>query len=172
MGQADRGDTGGAAWLVVGKPAQLGDGQGGHGDASNGVGPGAAAAGLVALPQILDELVGGCGAAGVVPQQGRTDDPPVGIEEDHAVLLAADGQGGDVIEPADGVDDLPQRPPPVVGMDLRAGRVGGPGLADEDAGGGVANDDLARLRRGVDAGDEGHTNSFHDDDGGRGRKAL
>jgi len=79
----------------------------------------------------------------------------------HAVLLPAHGQGGDVVEAAGIVDRLPQRPPPTIGVDLGAIGMRRLGLADEGAGDGVADDDLAGLRRGVDAGDECHAASFH-----------
>ena len=42
-----------------------------------------------------DQPAGVGGALGVVPQLGRPDDPPVGVEHDHAVLLAGDADRGD-----------------------------------------------------------------------------
>ena len=46
------------------------------------------------------QVGGGLGRAGVVPQQRRPHDRAGLVEADHAVLLAADGDGGDVVEPA------------------------------------------------------------------------
>src|SRR5690606_24040795 len=94
--------------------------------------------------------------AGVVPQQGGPDDPAVLVQGDHPVLLAADGDGGDVVQPASLPDRRVERVLPGGRVDLGALRMAGAARAEDGAAAGVADDDLARLRRGVDAGDEGH----------------
>ena len=159
--EADGGDAARIVGLMIRQPAQLGDRQRGDRDAADGVGPGLPSGRLVSIAQLADEIAGGLGRTGVVPQQGGSDDLAVGVEDDHAVLLPAHGQGGDVVEAAGVVDRLPQRPPPMIGVDLGAIGMRRLGLADEGAGDGVADDDLAGLRRGVDAGDECHAASFH-----------
>lgn len=158
--QADGSDTGGVLGFVVRQPAQLGDGEGGDEHAAHGVGPGPGPGRRVTVAELADEVSGGVGAACVVPQERGADDLAVGVEADHAVLLAAHGQSGHVGQSADGVNHLGEGGPPVVGVDLGAVRVAGPGLAHERTGGGVTDDDLAGLGRGVDAGDERHNEAF------------
>ena len=75
------------------------------------------------------------------------------VEQHHAVLLPADRDGGDAVEDAVPTRLLPGRPP-VAGVDLGAVGVGGATGADHLPGLGVADDDLARLGRRVDPGDE------------------
>ena len=72
------------------------------------------------------------------------------------MLLTAHAQRGHVVQAVGGVDRLPQSPPPLIGMDLGSVGMSRSGLADERAVGGVADDDLAGLRRGIDASDQGH----------------
>ena len=70
------------------------------------------------------------------------------------MLLATDADRRHVVEPPGVGDRLLQRRPPVVGMDLGAVRVGGSPLPHERARAGIADDDLAGLGGGVDAGDQ------------------
>ena len=111
-----------------------------------GVGPGLRA-------ELGDEVVGGLGGAGVVPQQRISHDLAVLVEQHHAVLLATDGDGGDAVEEAATARLLPGRPP-VPRVDLGAVGVRRTTGADDRPGLGVADDDLAGLGRRVDPGDE------------------
>ena len=83
--------------------------------------------------------------ARVVPEQGRAHDGPGLVQAHHPVLLAADRDRGDVVEPAGLGRRGGERGPPVLGVDLRAGGMRGPPGADQLAGGRVTDDDLARL---------------------------
>ena len=66
-----------------------------------------------------------------------------GVQAHHAVLLAADGNGGDVVEAAGLGDGVLEGGPPVVGVDLGAVGVGRAPLADQRAGAGVADHHFA-----------------------------
>jgi hypothetical protein len=134
--------------LVLGQPAQLGDGERRHRHRPDGRGPGVPAA------ELGDEVLGGGGGAGVVPEQGVADDLAVLVEADHAVLLAADGDRGHVVQAACVGSRLLDSGPPGGGVDLGAVGVARAAGADQLAGLGVADDDLAGLGRGVDPGDE------------------
>ena len=100
VGQADGGGAVGVRRLGVGQPAQLGRGEGGDRDHADGVGPRLPAGGLVAVAELGDQVGRGAGGADVVPEQRVADDGAVLVEADHAVLLPAHGQRGDVGETA------------------------------------------------------------------------
>ena len=106
--QAHRRRRRGVLLLVLGEPAQLGDGERGDGDAADGVGP-------LLGAQLRDEVRGRLGRARVVPQQRGPHDGSALVEAHHPVLLAADGDRGDVVEPPGGGERLIQgaspRPP-------------------------------------------------------------
>ena len=108
--QADRGDACGVLRFVRGD--HLGDRQRGDQRGTDGLDPALAAAhrrivgqvvlaavgGLLGLAQTGDEHVGVRGGTGVVPQQCVTDHAAMVVEQYHAVLLAADGQRGYVVQ--------------------------------------------------------------------------
>ena len=143
VGECDRCHAGRVLRLRVAEPAQLRAGERGHRDQSR--------AGDPRLPaEFLDHLRGRVGAADVVPEEGVADDAALGVERDHAVLLAGDRDGGDVVEPAGVRDRGAKGVPPVAGVDRRAVRVGRATLTDDGAGGGVADRDFAALGRRVD----------------------
>ncbi len=83
------------------------------------------------------------------PQQGRPHDLAGVVQADHAVLLAADGEGGDVVEAAGRGQRLVERGAPGVRVHLGAVGVRRPALADQHPGLGVPDDDLAGLGRAV-----------------------
>jgi hypothetical protein len=136
--------------LVLGEPAQLGDGEAGQRHAADGIGPRGRA-------QLGDEVGRRARRPDVVPEQRRPHDVPRVVEGDHAVLLAGDGDRGDLIQqPATrGLEGAP----PVLGIDLGAGGMRSARLVHHGAGVGIADDDLARLGRRVDPGDECHGGS-------------
>ena len=70
--------------------------------------------------ELLGQLRGGVGGAGVVPEQGVADDVARRIQHHHAVLLAADRDRRDVVEPAGVRDRRLQRVPPGGGGHLGA----------------------------------------------------
>ena len=76
------------------------------------------------------------------------------------MLLPADRDGGDVVEPAGRRDRGLERVPPGLGGDLGALGVGRVTGADDRAGLGVADDDLAGLGGGVDPRDEWHVQTL------------
>lgn len=152
--QADRGGAVGVRRLGVSQPAQLGRGEGGDRHRADGVGPRPPPGRLVAVAELEHQVVRGPGRADVVPQQRVADHLAVVVQADHAVLLAADRHRGDVVEPAGGSGRRGERLLPGARGDLGAGRVRRAAGPDQLAGRGVADDDLAGLRRGVDAGDE------------------
>ena len=94
------------------------------------------------------------GRAGVVPQQRRPDHLAGAVEADHAVLLTAHRDGGDVVQPAGRAGRVLQGGPPRGRVDLGAVRVRRATLAHQRSGGRVPDDDLARLGGRVDPGDE------------------
>jgi hypothetical protein len=136
--------------LVLGEPAQLGHGERRDGHDTDRLGPGATS--HLGTAELVDEVAGGAGRAGVVPQQRGAYDGAVLVEADHAVLLAADADGSHVVQASGLGDRRLERGPPVVRVDLRAVRVPGAALPHERARLGVADDDLAGLGGGVDAG--------------------
>src|SRR5439155_13725133 len=85
--QQDAGHPGGVGRFVGGEPAQLGDGEAGHRYRSRRLRPRGRPA------QLGDQVGGGAGGAGVVPQQGGPDHLAGLVEADHAVLLAGDRDG-------------------------------------------------------------------------------
>src|SRR5690606_7092892 len=91
----------------------------------------------VAVAELGDEVAGVGRGRRVVPQHRGPDDVAVGVERDHAVLLAADGYRGDVVETARVSGGRDERVPPGLGVDGRAVRVRGAALAHEGAGRGV-----------------------------------
>ncbi len=148
--EADGGRARGVVGLVVAEPAQLGDRERRDRHQPDRVDPGLRSA------ELVDQVERGLGGAGVVPEQSRAYDGSVGVEADHAVLLAADGDRVDVVEPARGLDGLLERVPPRIRMHLGALRVGSVTAAHERTGLRIADDDLAGLGRGVDPGNEWH----------------
>ena len=148
--QAHRGRTTGVLGLVLGEPAQLGHGERRDGHDTDRLGPGATA--HLGTAELVDEVAGGAGRTGVVPQQGGAYDGSVLVEADHAVLLAADADGCHVVQASGLGDRRLQRGPPVVRVHLGAVRMPGAALPHELARLGVADDDLAGLGGGVDAG--------------------
>src|SRR5262249_48845222 len=129
-------------------------GEAGHRDDADRVGPGLAA--LLAPTEVVDEVGGRAGAARVVPQQRRADHLAVLVQDHHAVLLPGDRYRGDVVQPAGLVDRLAQRVPPGVRVHLGAVRMAGAPLTYELARLRVPNDDLAGLGGAVDPGYESH----------------
>ena len=148
--ERDRGDARGVLRFGVAQPAQLGGGEARDGNA-------AGAACQLGGAELGDE--GGCrpGAARVVPQQRGPDHLARGVEHDHAVLLPADGDRGDVIEAARVGDRGLEGGPPGIRMHL--GAVGMPGAPRAHHGSGlqVANHHLAALGGGIDPCDERHS---------------
>jgi len=135
-----------------GQVGQLGDGEARQWDAPAGVGPGLP-------PEPGHHAVGLGGAGRVVPERGRPQHPVVPVEAHEAVLLAGHCDRGHACAVRSALADrLHQRAPPVVGVLFGVGRVGrrvrGPTGGDQFAGVGVAELDLRRLGRRVDAGDE------------------
>ncbi len=141
----------GRGGLVLGEPAELRHGERGDRHRADGVRPP-----LGAARQFGDEVVRRAGGPGVVPQQGRPYHLARLVQAHHAVLLGGDGDRRGVVQPAGVVDRGAQRRPPRVRMDLGAVRMRRPALPDVGAGLRVADDDLAGLRRRVDAGHQGH----------------
>ncbi len=156
MREADGGGAVGVGRLGVGEPPELGRGEGGDRDDADGIGPRLPAGGLVAVAEFGDQVGRGPGGTDVVPEQRVPDDGAVLVEADHAVLLAADGDRGDVGEPAGGRRGGGEGLLPGAGSDLGAAGDGARGPPHELAGVRVADHDLAGLRRGVDPRDEGH----------------
>jgi hypothetical protein len=70
------------------------------------------------------------------------------------VLLAGYRDRGDLAQAPGRAQRLAQRVQPGLRIDLRPVRVRCPPLANQGAGGSLADNDLARLRRGVDACDQ------------------
>ena len=133
------------------------------------VGPRLPAGRLVAVAELADEVGGRAGGPDVVPEQRVADDGAVLVEADHAVLLAADRQRGDVVQPAGGRGGrLAKRRRQARGSTSVPSGCGARPGADQRAGVGVADDDLAGLGGGVDPGDEGHRGRA-DDRRGEGR---
>ena len=147
MGQSHGRHPGGIVGFMIAQPPQLGSGEGRD---RNHSGP-------------VDELIGTdlsdeCSccpvAAQIVPEQSIADDLSVSIESDEAVLLSADAHSCDVGESSCLGDRLLQCRPPGFGVDFGSGRVRGRAAAQDPACGRVDDDDLAALRRGVDAGNQ------------------
>ncbi len=150
--QADGGGALGVGRFVLGQPAQLRDRERRDRHQADPRGP-------LRRAQLGGQRGGGRCGPGVVPQQRVPHDLAVLVEAHHAVLLARHAHRGDVVQTA-GLDQRGlQRGPPVRRVDRRAVRVGRAALPDELTGLRLAHDDLARLRRGVDARDERHVSA-------------
>jgi hypothetical protein len=140
VGKAHRGGSSGQVQLVLGEPAQLGDGEGRdrHRSRRGRPRPGA---------ELGDQVARRRGRAGVVPEQGGAYHVAGLVEEDHAVLLSADADGNDVVAEAVGaVERSGQGLVPGVRVDLGAGRVGSRAASKHRAVGQRSDHDLARLR--------------------------
>jgi hypothetical protein len=138
--------------LVLGEPAQLGHGERRDRHDTDRLGPGATA--LLGTAELVDEVAGRAGGPGVVPQQRRAYDGAVLVEADHPVLLAAHADSSHVVQASGLGDRLLERRPPVVRVHLRAVGMPGAALPHERSRLGVADDDLAGLGGGVDAGNQ------------------
>ena len=139
MGEQDRRHARSAVGLVVAQPAQLGDREGGDQHAADRVGA------RLRTAHLGDQVVGRAGGAGVVPEQGVAHRLAVGVEGDHAVLLAGDGDRVGPLEQAVGrvVDGAEPGP----GIDLGAGRVRSRAYVDDAPVVGVDEERLGRLGR-------------------------
>ena len=93
MGERDRGDPGRVLRLRVTKPSQFGGGERRHRHA-------AGSSGEFRGAELVDQVLRCRGGTRVVPEQGGADDAAVVIEHDHAVLLPADGDRCNIVEPA------------------------------------------------------------------------
>ena len=133
--------------LVASQPAQLGRGDRRDRHDADLVGPGLRAS------ELLDQIGGGPGRAGVVPQQRGPDDVVVSVQGDHAVLLAADGDCLDAIEDPARTRGAPGIPP-CPRIDLGPIGMRRPSGSEHRAGLRIADDDLAGLGRTVDARDQ------------------
>jgi hypothetical protein len=78
------------------------------------------------------------------------------VEADHAVLLSADGEGGDVTQPASFFYRCVERSHPGSWVDFSAYRVWRGTRAEHNSTLCVTDGDLAGLGGGVNSGDEGH----------------
>ena len=103
--------------------------------------------GVFARAHFGDEVPGGLCAAGVVPEQGISDDAAIGIQHDHAVLLSADRDRRHVVEAAGVGERELEGIPPGGRRHLGAGRMRRAALAHDRAGVGIRDDDLAALGR-------------------------
>ena len=81
--------------------------------------------------ELGDQIAGGAGRAGVVPQQRVAHDPSSLVEGDHAVLLPTDRPRLDAVEAAGIRDRGLQRGPPRLGVDARTVRMRGAPLAHD-----------------------------------------
>ncbi len=154
MGQADRGGARRVVRLVVGQPAQLGHRERRDRHRTDRVGPRGSAVTVAA--QLGDQVVRRTAGPGVVPQQRGAYDVPLIVQADHAVLLSADGDRGDVVQPTRRGARLLQRIPPGPRIDLGAVGMRGTPRADDLSRCGIADQDLAGLGRGVDSGNQRH----------------
>ena len=107
--------------------------------------------------KLLDQPPGVWRRLGVVPQLGRSDHLPVGVEHDHAVLLTGDADGRDVWR-SGRRPRLLEGGPPRRGILLAARRgrrrMRRAGSGDHVSGGDVADLDLGALGRRIDACDQ------------------
>ena len=139
--------------LLATEPEPRRGGERGDGDAAD---PGRAR--LRAAEQVGQPRRVGC-RPGVVPQDRGTERTAIRAEHDESVLLAGDRDRGHLRAPARAGDRLRERIPPDVGR-----RLPGAALAGHDVGRlarghdraalGVDEQDLGRLGRAVDSGDE------------------
>ena len=150
--QAHRGGTTGVLGLVLGEPAQLGHGERRDRHDTDRLGPGATA--LLGPPSSSTRSRAAPAERVSFQSSAGPHDGAVLVEADHAVLLAADADGSHVVQSSGLGDRRLQRGPPVVRVHLRAVRMSGAALPHERAGPGVADDDLAGLGGGVDAGNQ------------------
>ena len=97
--QADRGDPGGVLRLVPGQPAQLGHGEAGHRHDADRVGPGLPAGLAAAELRRSGRRRRRRDRVSFHSSAGRTTSPS-SSRHDHAVLLAGDRDGRDVVQTA------------------------------------------------------------------------
>ena len=122
VGQADGGDFLGVFGLVLGHPCHLGQRVGGDGGGAYGLDPTLLASGdwvfrLAVLcgrcAELFDQSRSLGRRTGVVPQHRIADHIALVVEDHHAVLLAADGQRGYVVQAAGLLGGLLECAPPV-----------------------------------------------------------
>ena len=94
--------------------------------------------------------------AGVIPQQRRSHRVAVAVEAHQAVLLGRDRDSRHIVEPTGGRDGASRRGFPSGRIDFGAVRMWGATLAHDLTRARIADHNLARLRRRVDAGDQCH----------------
>ena len=158
VGQADRGGARRVVGLVVGQPAQLGHRERGDRHRPDRLRPRRRAVAVAA--QLGDQVGGRAAGPGVVPQQRGAYDGAVLVQADHAVLLPAHRDRGDVVEAAGRGRGLLEGVPPGLRVDLGAVGVRGAPRADDLSRLGIADEDLAGLGRGVDSGNERHVHNL------------
>jgi hypothetical protein len=147
MRQAHRCGAFGGLRLVLGEPAELGDGDGADRHDSHGLRPRPPACLGVAVTELADEVRRAAPGPGVVPQQRGAYHLAVVVQADHAVLLGAHGDGVDVVQAPGTLEGLLEGSVPGARIDLGGVRMTGSTLAYQLAGVSVVHDDLAGLRR-------------------------
>ena len=161
-GSSTRLHPGGVGGLVLGQPAQLGDGEGHRRHGAGARRP------LGRPAELRDQRRGLRRGLHVVPEHRVPDDRARGVEHHHAVLLRPDADRVRPLqEPAPGRG---QRLPPVVRVAFRAVRVRRAGGSDDGPVVGPAQQHFGGLRGGINPCDQ-----IHDRDGssaGPGRRPL
>ena len=156
MRQADRRRTRCVLGFESGEPAQLGDGERCDGYRADCGRPDLRARRGIAISELRYQRLGVGRRPRVVPQQSRSDDVTRRVETHHPVLLRCYRQPSDVVESACFAQRGSEGCRPCRRIYLGTVRVNGAAFAHQSAGLGVTNDDLARLRRGIDPGNERH----------------
>ena len=163
MGQTDRRDLLGVFGLVLGHPCHFGQRVGSDGGRSHGLHPTL----LASCCRVFRLAVPGrCGShffnqrrrlrggVYVVPQHRVTNHIAMFVENHHAVLLAANGQCGHVVQSASMLCGFLERVPPARGINGCAVRMLGLTKAHQIAGFGIGYAHFAGLGRRVNAGYE------------------
>ncbi|SKY45971.1 Uncharacterised protein [Mycobacteroides abscessus subsp. abscessus] len=140
MGKTYSGSYVGVLRFVVGEPTQFCRSDRGNRDDADCLRP------FLGSAELVDQIGGARRRSGVVPQQGISNHPARLVQADHAVLLSGNGHGRDVVEPACGGDGRAQRSPPVLGIYFGTRRVWRARRANDGAGLGITDHDLAGLR--------------------------
>ena len=161
--QADGRDLLGVLRFVFRNPGHLGQRVGGDGGGADGLDPALLASGDWIFrfavdgrggAHLFDQGGGLRSGAYVIPQHGVTNHVALPVQNHHAMLLSADGQGFDVIQSAGLFRGLKERIPPIRRVDGCAVWVLRLTETHQLSGFGVGHAHLAGLGRGIDAGHE------------------
>jgi hypothetical protein len=126
--------------LVLSRPTHFADGERRYRHAANRLGPNG-------CTKFVDQVLRVARRTHVIPQQCRTNDIAIIIEQNHSMLLPRNGYRRYVIQPTGATDRFAQSLLPCERINFRPVRMRSTPMPNQVTGVGVTDDDFARLSR-------------------------